>query len=289
MNILVTGAGGFIGKNLSLFLRKKSINFTCLVRSSKDCDFFTSEKIRYLSLNEFSLEQIFKDNAFDGIVHLATFFKVEHDHEDIKDLISSNIEFGSRLLDLCVSYKIGWFLNIGTFWQHMNGSVYEPVNLYSATKQAFEDIAKFYTSAFDLRVCTLKICDTYGPFDTRRKIFSIWDDAARNNTTIDMSKGEQLIDIVHVDKVIVSIITLAYALHRNQLNGSNLPSFYVSSNKKISLRELATEYEKTHNSKVRIKWGALPYRNREVFYPQCVGINMDKFQAYLQNMSETDE
>ena len=284
MNILVTGAGGFIGKNLALFLRDKSINFTCLVRSFKDHDFFSSEKINYLSLDEFSLEQILRDNTFDGIIHLATFFKVEHDHGDIKDLIGSNIEFGSRLLDLCVTHNVRWFLNIGTFWQHMNGSVYEPVNLYSATKQAFEDIAKFYISAFDLRFCTLKICDTYGPFDTRTKIFNIWDEAAQNNTTIDMSKGEQLVDIVHVDKVIGSINTLMHSLHLNQLRGLNLPSFYVSSNKKISLRELASEYEEMHNSKLRINWGARPYRNREVFDPQCVGINMDKFSAYLKNM-----
>jgi nucleoside-diphosphate-sugar epimerase len=53
-------------------------------------------------------------------------------------------------------------VNAGTTWQHYLGQVYDPVNLYAATKQAFEAILKFYTSTRDFQAITLELTDTYG-------------------------------------------------------------------------------------------------------------------------------
>lgn len=141
----------------------------------------------------------FRAHQVDGVVHLASQFIAEHTSEDIEGLIVSNILYGTYILDASIQADVQWFLNTGTFWQHYHGSSYDPVNLYAATKQAFEDIAKFYVEAHDLRFCTLKLCDTYGPGDTRQKIFNLFERSEASGEVIEMSAGEQLIDIVHVD------------------------------------------------------------------------------------------
>ena len=115
-----------------------------------------------------------------------------------------------------------------------------------------------------MRICTLKLCDTYGPNDTRRKIYSLFEEIARTGETLKMSAGEQKLDMLHVDDVVEGFVHLAEMMH----NGEELRDEYVlSSGKQLTLREIASNYEKEHNVHLNIEWGARPYRVREVMNP----------------------
>jgi len=57
----------------------------------------------------------------------------------------------------------------------------------------------------------------------------------------------------------------------NSNPSSSCESYFISSGRKLSLKELAEEYELTHNAKLNIRWGARPYRRREVMLPACKG------------------
>jgi len=72
-----------------------------------------------------------------------------------------------------------------------------------------------------------------------------------------MSPGDQLMDIVHVDRVVESYTRLIEALNAVSINGQNCESYFVSSNKKITLKELAQEYERTNQVKLSINWGGI--------------------------------
>jgi CDP-paratose synthetase len=222
-----------------------------------------------------ALAKILRKLGATGIIHLASHFTAEHQDSDVIPLLESNILFGTKLLDASVKAGIKWFLNTGTFWQHYNGCTYDPVNLYAATKQAFEDIGRYYANAHGLRFCTLKLCDTYGPNDTRNKIFTIWRKIAKSGEIIDMSPGDQLIDIVHVDQVVDSYIRIIKALDCGVINHENCESYYVTSGRKITLRELALEYERQNRVTLNINWGGRHYRQREVMMPACIGHNVD--------------
>ena len=131
---------------------------------------------------------------------------------------------------------------------------YDPVNFYAATKQALEDIGRYYANAHSLRFCKLKLYDTYGPNETRNKIFNLWEKAAKSGGVLNMSPGDQLMDIVHVDRLVKSYTRLIEALNAGSINGENCGSYFVPSNKKITLKELAQEYERTSQVKLSINW-----------------------------------
>jgi nucleoside-diphosphate-sugar epimerase len=236
-------------------------------------EFFRSNSIDIISANldgPLIVDQI-KKARVSGIVHLATHFVAEHRSEDINQLLDANIKFGCQLLEMAKTLDISWFLNTGTFWQHYDGDQYNPVNLYAATKQAFEDIARYYAITHELRFCTLKLCDTYGPGDTRKKIFNLWESVAKTGEVLEMSPGDQLIDIVHVDTVVEAFLKLIKMLESEACRKKNMETYYVSSGEEITLRDLANRYQETHNVTLNIKWGAKPYRRREVMKPQCIG------------------
>ena len=91
-------------------------------------------------------------------------------------------------------------------WQHFGTPDYRPVNLYAATKQAFEDVLAYYADAQGIAAVTLELYDTYGPGDPRRKLIRILFEAARSGEPIQLSPGEQVIELLHVDDAVPRIV-----------------------------------------------------------------------------------
>lgn len=268
MNILVTGRTGFVGTHLCEHLCKEH-NLFYLKRPHTNLEFGAQGNVFYFTDNNVSeLNKYLVDNHIEGIVHLVSLYIQRHKSTDIPDLIASNIYLGTALLDAASTTSVRWFLNTGTIWQNYNSSdgqdEYCPVNLYAATKQAFIDLAKFYTETTNIKFCTLKLCDTYGPNDTRKKILSLFEDYAKSGEVLRMSPGYQKIDLLHIDDVVSGFVHLINLLNeRVELKHE----YVLSSCNQMTLRELADAYESKYNVKLNIEWGALPYREREVMNP----------------------
>ena len=181
---------------------------------------------------------------------------------DIVPLINSNVKFSTQLLEAMNESGIKNIVNTGTSWQHFENNAGSPVNLYAATKQAFESILQYYIEANFFKVITLKLFDTYGPDDPRPKLFHLLEKISKTQEPLAMSPGEQLIDIVHVDDVINAFMIAAERLLTLQV--TNHDRYAVSSGDPISLKKLVSIYEKETNIKLSIQWGGRPYRDREV-------------------------
>lgn len=274
MRILITGATGFIGRHLYESLKEKYELFILTRKPSDSTKINAKHEVVFTGNIDF-LTNYLKNNAIDGIIHLATKYVSEHKNEDIKDIINSNIYLGTAILDAACQAGVKWFINTGTIWQNYNvpdySDEYCPVNLYAASKQAFMTIAKYFTEISPIKFTTIKLCDTYGPNDTRRKIMDLFAHIATTGQSLDMSKGEQLIDIVHVNKVVEAFEKLIEILTYS--DSLPLKEYVVSSRCPITLKELAKEYEVKNNVKLNINWGARPYRQREVMKPY-VGIDI---------------
>ncbi len=281
MKILITGATGFVGKNLyKALIRNHEIYI--LTREQSDTSELYPEHQYVFTGDIEHLKDYMISERIDGVIHLATKYVAEHKSDQIKDMINANIYLGTAILDAAVGAGVKWFLNIGTIWQNYNSpdysDEYHPVNLYAATKQAFMTIAQFYTETSPIRFCTLKLCDTYGENDNRRKIMDLFAEVAKSGKTLDMSPGEQLLDIVHISKVIEEIEKLISLLSDNSKD--YFPEYVVTSGKHISLRELAAHYERQHNVKLNINWGGRSYRKREVMKPYIGNIVSTKLTKF---------
>ena len=267
MNILVTGATGFIGRNLILALEREH-ELHILVRPETRWGDLGIEHCVEFSGDINHLAYYLKDNHIDGVVHLASLYVAEHKPEQINDIINSNVYLGTAILEACKIAGTKWFLNTGTIWQNFNSpkysDEYHPVNLYAASKQSFITMARYYTETSAIRFCTLKLCDTFGPDDTRRKIFTLFREISESGSHLDMSPGEQKLDILHIDDVVSGFIHLINLLHQNK-NKRN--EYVLTSGSQVSLKELADIYSYNNHVKLNINWGGRPYRDREVMNP----------------------
>ncbi len=265
MNILVTGATGFIGTNLTRELRKQHKIF---ILGQFEGD---PEKLNlpgYIMNNDIvALAEYIEKNDMEGIIHLASLYLTVHTPQQVEELVSSNVYLGTAVLEAAsIAGCVKWFLNTGSIWQNYNvkDMGYNPVNLYASTKQAFIDMAKYYSDVFGIRFCTLKLCDTYGPNDTRKKIFRLFKDNAESGEVLKMSPGEQKLDILFITDIIEGFTHLAGLLASEE----HLEDEYVlSSGFQLSLKDIALEFERVSGLKLNIEWGGRPYRDREVMFP----------------------
>lgn len=269
MKILVTGATGFIGRHL---LEALSLDHEIhvLLRSCSKIDKSTFQNIFYFDGDISVLHSYLKDNEIEGIVHLASLYLSSHKDTDVKNLIDSNIYLGTALLEASVNTTVKWFLNTGTFWQHYiaDSREYHPVNLYAATKQSFIDLARYYVEVTGIKFVTLKICDTFGPKDTRTKLFNLWDNISKTGEILSMSPGDQYINVLYISDVINGFLHLINMLVSNVVLE---PDYVLSAKEKYTIKELAEIFEETTERKLNIIWGGREYRVREVMEPWYAG------------------
>lgn len=272
-HVMVTGATGFIGNNLVKRLTKNKIAVTAVVRDITTAEtIFSEEKDRvsfYLWNNSVeSLVEYMKIHQVDCVVHLATRYITKSSAADINDLVESNIAFGMKILEAMKLAGVRNIVNSSTSWQHYQNEAYNPVNVYAATKQAFEDILKYYTNAEGIRAIILEIYDTYGAFDNRGKLLNYWKQILETQEAMLLSPGEQKLDYVYIEDVLDGMERAMQLLEQLPATAEGYEAKYaLSSDEVYSLQEIVEIFESVYEKKIPIIWGGKPYRDREVMEP----------------------
>jgi len=263
---LVTGVTGFIGAHLARSLLADGAAVHALVRPGARLDRIPDLaprlRIHTDDGSSIGMARVVEDANPDVTFHLATRFLTQHLPDDISGLVVDNVTFPTRLADALAAESRS-FVNVGTMWQHVEGAAYRPKNLYAATKQAFDDILRFYTGRALLQVATVELYDSYGPEDHRSKLLSVLRDALRRGKPVDMSSGRQLIDLVHVDDVVRALRLAAGHC------GTGPPSarFGVSSGRPLQVREVVDLVGQIAGAPVPVRWGVRPELADEMLRP----------------------
>jgi len=266
---LVTGVSGFVGSNLVNGLIQEGWDVSVIVRPTSSMKLLlgTSNKIDVYETTgapECILDIVGRAKP-DVVFHLASLVVNEHRSDEAVPLIESNITFGTQLLEAMAFHGVERFVNTGTYWEHYENREYSPVNLYAATKHAFQNILQYYVEAKGINAVTLKLFDLYGSNDPRPKILNLLMKAIKTGKTLSMSPGDQKIDLVHIDDVVAAYLAVAKRLNEGDVLGHEV--YGVRTGKKVSLKELVEILESLTGKNLCIEWGGRPYRQREVMVP----------------------
>lgn len=152
--ILITGAGGSIGREISKQFNSLNIKKLVLIDNNEYNLYITQKEIFNANLNKLNnnlipiigniqdvvfLENIFLSYNFDVVVHAAAYKHVGLVEKNIKEATKNNI-FGSiNLIDLSIKYKVDKFKLIST------DKAVNPHNFMGATKRVVELYIKYLT------------------------------------------------------------------------------------------------------------------------------------------------
>jgi nucleoside-diphosphate-sugar epimerase len=91
-------------------------------------------------------------------------------------------------------------------------------------------------------------------------------DSALSGDPLDLSPGEQILDLTHVDDIVSAF---RIAAERQLASGEPLFDDFLVSGERVSIRELIFTVSEAIGRPVPARLGALPYRAREVMVPVC--------------------
>lgn len=274
---LITGITGFIGGELARRLLAEGWHVDALVRPGSDIaglSFANQITFHVIDDNEDMAPALAKAQP-DIVFHLASLYLAEHSAEQVEPLVRSNVLFPALLAEAMTATGATRLINTGTAWQQFHGAEYLPVNLYAATKQAAEDLLLYYIDARRLSTITLRLFDTYGRRDKRRKLIQILIDAARSGEPLAMSPGDQIVDLTHVEDVIDGFMVAARRLLEAP---TPLRENFLLSGERHTIKSLVRLVDEVMQFPLAPTFGDRPYRDREVMEPVVARLTLPGWQ-----------
>lgn len=269
MNILMTGATGYIGKKVLKRLAKERHQIYAVVRDESRLDDVRDQvagvihSTPYLQLYE-AVEKI----QPDAYINLAGAYCGKHTPEKIQELIDGNIILPTYVTDAVVKAGCRKVIHTGSYQQCYLGEPYSPVNLYAATKQSLEDVLLYYSSCEKVRAITLQLFDTYGADDTRRKVFNLIR-ALPEGEHLELSPGEQKMYFCYISDVVEAYVAALELLEKQEQGCYH--RYAVRGEYPVSLKEFAERYCELSGKKLLLDWGARDYMDREIMDPTGYG------------------
>ena len=265
----MTGATGYIGSHVLKYLLSKGWDIH-VIADPKFGYANIEDVLSQLDVFEYdgnipTLCDYFQNVKPDVVFHLAAAVITNYKPEQVPVLIQSNVQFGAEILEAMKSSDTKLLVSTGSYWQNYNSDTYNPVDLYAATKEAFEKIVQYYVDAFGFRHVNLRLFDVYGEDDKRPKLWNALRDIAGTDQHIAVSPGEQLLDLIHISDVCTAYEAAYLALISN---ASILNETYgVRTGVTHSLKDAISVLEKSIGKTINVDYGLKPYKQREVMCP----------------------
>jgi len=274
MRVLITGATGFIGSQLTRVLLNEGYPVYALIRSTSNTwrieDLLKSLHVvrgDLLEPHRWSpqLEKIQPEICF----HLAWYVepgKYLTSQENL-GLLTSSIQLASQLSKLGCK-KI---ITTGTCFEYDTDRGYlsettplKPRSLYAACKSALYKVLLEFLRTAEMDFAWLRLFYQYGPYEDQRRLIPYIICSLLRNKEAKLTKGEQIRDYLHVEDVATAILAVAQSNLSGPIN--------VGSGRPISVRDLSIKIGEILNKPELIKLGAIPYEDSESMFI-CANIN----------------
>jgi UDP-glucuronate 4-epimerase len=242
MNILVTGAAGFIGMHLCERLLERGHDVVGLDNFNDYYD-VPLKRARHARLegrqrytghaldlcDSTALNGLFRDARFDAVCNLAAQAGVRYSLERPDVYVKSNLEGFVNVLEACRHHGVPRLVYASSSSVYGGNTklpfsetdrVDHPVSLYAATKKSNELMAHTYSHLFGLQTVGLRFFTVYGPWGRPDMAMWLFTEAMLARRPIKVfNHGRMSRDFTFVDDIVSGVVAAieSQALERYEL------------------------------------------------------------------------
>lgn len=283
MNIIISGANGFVGKELFNHLKAKTTNNVLgIVRNNNDLsnDHFSVDLIDRKSVNEFVEKIKSLRYTIESFVHCASLMADVENAKNI-DLLKNNNLITENIIFLTNQLGIKNLINLSSIaiYPNVDGEYFEDsfINpskngdcIYGLSKFCAEQLFNFLINAEVTKLVHLRVSQVLGENMRTDRTYKIMEDEMKKTNRITVwAKGERVSNFIDIKDVIKTI--------EHFLNYPYTGTFNVGS-ENLSYQQLAEKVileNKFSNVEILLlDKGAIS----KVF------INTDKLKAHMKNL-----
>jgi len=260
MKVLITGITGFVGRRLSKKFADMGWVVAGLVRASRknEIEFLYEYDGTYASVKK--AIDLFEPQA---IIHLATTY-FSNASNSLDSLASINISLPLFLLEASKNSLVK-VVFAGSYWQFGNQGESSPLDVYSASKAATDQLIDYYSLQESVSTSVLYFYGTYGSNDDRGKVLDYILQSMVTRKKLRLSLGNQKMNLVHVDDIVNAI---QLVITNDSLTLGMTHKFGVYSCCTYTLKEIVSICQEYLDFPVDVEFGAVPYREKELMEPQ---------------------
>jgi len=278
MNIFVTGATGFIGKNFIKEAVKRGHFIFAPTRKIKNKK-INNVKWLYGDFdkpwkNEFKKSQV--------LVHLAATGVTESNEGDTGEILNVNVVKSLKLLLNALKYKCKNFVIVSTSSEYgkssfnkkklSKNSKRKPFTTYGISKAIFSDIIIELLKNKHCKVRIMRLFPTYGLGEPSYRLLPALRKAAYKKKNFVLNNPSEIRDFTKVDYVSKVLID---TVNFKKRKFKSFQIWHLSENNPTTVAEFAKKYWKIYKAK-----GRLIYKNRRIPYAKHVS---DKFSTWKIN------
>lgn len=261
MNILILGAAGFVGTNLTIKLAEDKDNNITLV--DKNMDWF-ADIIKFnkdLKIVESTLCNDMDFSILEGqdiLYHLVSSVIPSNSNKHISKDIQANVLFSSQLFEACVKYgvkKVVFISSGGTVYgKELSCPIPEttstnPITSYGVQKITIEKLLYLYNYMYGLDYRIVRLANPYGPFQRPNGVLgavTTFTYKALKKEQIEVyGDGSVIRDFIYIDDAIKGILNIVNGVSEHHV--FNLGCGYGT-----SIKEVLETIEKSLELKLNI-------------------------------------
>lgn len=246
--ILVTGATGFLGKNL-------------LDRLSGDSDYTVFAERFDLTKSDEVFSYIHAAKP-DIVYHLGALVDLTRSFEIARKTITANVIGTTNLLSALSKHPVEKFIFASTEevygegkLPYKEGNLESPPSPYAVTKLTCEHLIRLYAPQIARQCLVLRIGTMYGPHQPDHRFIYQMIQRALHNEDIPLTSGTSKRDYVYVSDIVEALLLALEVKNIRQFERINL-----GGGQSATLKDLASAIVKTAGSSSRLRLGAIPDR-----------------------------
>lgn len=248
MHVLVTGGAGFIGSNVARLLCDAGHRVTVFDNLSYGRRFLVDPRCRFVEADLADRAAVAEAMAgVEAVMHFAASSIIARSFSDPLEYVENNIVNGTRLLEAMRQRGVRQLVfssSASVYGEPERIPVREddakqPLQMYGASKLAFENVLQGYYHAFGIHSVSLRYFNAYGPGDLQEpatRAVPRWIRAALGDEPIVLNWGGQQ----YRDYVFVEDIARA---HIRVLGMEGLHAFNVGTGSGVLMRDVVDALE----------------------------------------------